>query len=564
MKKESTVALKTRYEEKMEDIPFSSYPRPQMRRDSYICLNGKWKFRITSPAGARYDGEINVPFAPESRISGVGASVSPGDTLLYSREFEINEDIFGKRVLLHIGACDSQCRVFVNGRAVCEQNDGYLSCDGDITDRLKPGKNIISVEARDPLDTDYPYGKQSKKRGGMWYTKTSGIWQTVWLEIVPEGYIEGIKITPDLRGCLITVLGGLEEKLLIFEGREYPFTGKSIRLDVENPEYWTPEDPKLYDFSIVSGTDRVESYFGLRSVECDGTRILLNGKPMFFSGLLDQGYFSDGIMLPASETGFLDDVTKMKKAGFNMLRKHIKLEPEIFYYYCDKYGMAVFQDMINSGRYSFFIDTALPTLFLKKGVRHSASPLRRAAFEKCALGLMDRLYNHPSVIYYTIFNEGWGQFDSGYYYRKFKEYDPTRIYDTASGWFKVEETDVDSDHVYFKPVKAKKPVKRPLVLSEFGGYACSIRGHRFNVKKTYGYTKYATREEFEEALYALYHREVIPAARAGLCASVLTQLSDVEDETNGLITYDRRVMKIDPEKMKKVNEELYTAYREGL
>ena len=251
----------------------------------------------------------------------------------------------------------------------------------------------------------------------------------------------------------------------------------------------------------------------------------------------------------------------MKACGFNMLRKHIKLEPEVFYHLCDRHGMLVFQDMINSGHYSFLVDTALPTLFLRKGVSHRASKRRRAEFEKTCKGIIEGLYNHPSVVYYTIFNEGWGQFSASEYYKIFKTLDPTRIYDTTSGWFKVEESDVESNHVYFKPVKLEAVKGKPMVLSEFGGYSCKIEGHAFNLDNTYGYGSFATPELFEEALVALYEQQILPAIEDGLTATVLTQVSDVEDETNGLLTYDRHVLKVNAERMNQLATQLFQTYQ---
>ncbi|MBR2481829.1 MAG: glycoside hydrolase family 2, partial [Oscillospiraceae bacterium] len=272
----------------------------------------------------------------------------------------------------------------------------------------------------------------------------------------------------------------------------------------------------------------------------------------------------DGIYLPAAPEGFTFDVLSMKKLGFNMLRKHIKVEPERFYYDCDRYGMLVFQDMVNSGKYHFFWDTALPTVGLKSGISHRASQKRREQFEADAVATVAHLYNHPCVVYYTIFNEGWGQYNADRIYEQMKKLDSTRVWDATSGWFQEQKSDVDSAHVYFKKLKLKASPHRPLVLSEFGGYSCKIDGHAFNLDKTYGYRFFKTSDEFMTALERLYRDEVIPSIHQGLCATVLTQVSDVEDETNGLLTYDRQILKVDEQKMTVLSTELYNQFSKTL
>ncbi|MBQ1187259.1 MAG: MFS transporter [Clostridia bacterium] len=549
--------LNTPFEDEKAEMPWGEYPRPNLKRDSFICLNGKWNLKILRNNKVLKEGEILVPFSLESDISGFEFNKKKNDVLVYSKKFNIDTL---KKTILHFGAVDTECTVFVNGKLTGTHIGGYLPFKFDVSEYITSGENTVEVRVIDRLDTELAYGKQCQKRGGMWYTQTSGIWQTVWLEQVPDEYIKSIKITPDLNGVDITVLGGEESKTIICCGKEYSFSGESFRLDVEEPKLWSPEEPNLYEFTLVSGEDRVESYFALRTISINGNDILLNGKPYFFHGLLDQGYFSDGIYMPYSEKGFEKDILTMKELGFNMLRKHIKIEPMIFYYYCDKYGMVVFQDLVNSGKYNFLIDTALPTVLCKKGISHKASKKRREAFIADAKATFELLYNFPSVCYYTIFNEGWGQFDAKNIYRLVKELEPTRVIDATSGWFQTGESDVLSEHIYFKPIKLKND-GRPLVLSEFGGYSYKVEGHSFNTKNTYGYRFFADKEAFNVALEKLYLEEVVPAIKnQKLCATVLTQVSDVEDETNGLFTYDRQVLKVDKNRMQAVSQKLFEAF----
>lgn len=544
------------------DKPWDVYPRPQLKRPSFINLNGKWNLEIIRKTESVFKGEIIVPFPLESRLSEVNFIKETNDILIYTKTVMYNPT--EKEVLLHFGAVDQECKVYINNELVGENVGGYLPFSFNITKLLKRGENEFKVEVKDTLNLDLAYGKQRKKRGGMWYTETSGIWQTVWLEEVNQNYIKSIKVTPDLEGFNITVEGGDVQKTLYINGEKYSFSGNSARINIESPINWTPENPHLYDFTLISGADEIKSYTALRTVSVDGNKILLNGKPYFFHALLDQGYFSDGIYTPATPNALENDILKMKECGFNTLRKHIKIEHELFYYYCDKHGIAVFQDLVNSGKYNFIIDTALPTIGLKKGVTHKATPKRREEFIKNSKDTLNHLYNHPSVVYYTLFNEGWGQFDAKNLYKMMKAADPTRVWDATSGWFQTGMSDVLSEHIYFKPLKFK-PDDRPLVLSEFGGYSSKIENHSFNVAKTYGYKFFKDNEEFKKALLKLYYDEVIPAIKKdGLCATVLTQVSDVEDETNGLLTYDRQFLKVDPNEMKEMATALLNAYNEYL
>jgi beta-galactosidase/beta-glucuronidase len=397
----------------------------------------------------------------------------------------------------------------------------------------------------------------------MWYTPVSGIWQTVWLESLAKNYIRGIKINADKTQAHIAVdADGIKKLTLKETGENYDFSGNEITICPENPKTWQPEAPFLYEFTLECGEDRVESYFALREIgsasDGDTSRLTLNGKPYLFSGLLDQGYFPDGIFLPATPDGYREDILAAKKMGFNMLRKHIKIEPMIFYHLCDTLGIAVFQDMVNNGSYSFFFDTALPTVGVKRLPEfRNRNRETRKIFINHMLDTAKLLYNTPSVVEYTVFNEGWGQFKADDAYKTLKEFDTTRVIDATSGWFEGRMTDFNSKHIYFRIPTVKSINNRPLFLSEFGGYSLRIDGHLFG-KDNYGYKLYPDEESFTEAVRELYTEGVLPLIEKGLSATVYTQLSDVEDETNGLLTYDRRVMKIKPEIMRSINESLYS------
>ncbi len=560
-KKPRTVALSTPF--RASEIPYSEeHPNPQMKREHILLLNGEWELTVQKKRGDDECYRILVPFPPESALSEVGRVTKKGETLVYSRVFS---DSFpdAYRRILHFGAVDQAARVFVNRRLVGSHTGGYTPFSFDITDALLPGENTLRVEVTDPLDSTLPYGKQRHMRGGMWYTPVSGIWQSVYLEAVPPVHIKSLRITPTLRSVTLHVTGGEPEKTLTLDGKSYCFTGDSFTLSLEKPQLWTPESPYLYDFTLTCGEDRLASYFALREIgvtDVHGKPVLtLNQKPYFFHGLLDQGYYPDGIYTPASPEGYKNDILTMKSLGFNMLRKHIKTEPPLFYYYCDKYGMAVFQDMVNCGKYSFLYDTALPTLGLRKLPKRQPRAVFDA-FIRSAEELQEALRNHPSVLYYTIYNEGWGQSRESEAYRRLKARDGSRIYDTTSGWFGEHESDVKSEHVYFKKLDFPLSPNRPTVLSEFGGYSCNTEGHVFNLDRVYGYKICKTRHALSSALCTLYLTEVLPLVREGLSAAVLTQLSDVEDETNGILTYDRSVTKPDEEAMRAVAKQLMLGF----
>ena len=537
-----------------------TYPRPQMLRESFFSLCGEWDFSAEGIEPCK----ICVPFPPESLLSGVHRSMGKRPRLCYRRTFRLPEGFVRGRVLLHFGAVDQIAVVTLNGVRLGRHEGGYGAFSFDVTSHLKE-ENLLVVDVLDELANGIlPYGKQREDRGGMWYTPTSGIWQSVWLESVPETYVKSLRITPNENGALIEAEGVDRGEITVQtpDGEEhFALEDGKCMIAPRTVRMWSPEDPYRYCFVLSAGEDEVYSYFAIRTLdirEVDGvSRLCLNGKPYFFHALLDQGYYSDGIYTPASPECYEDDILAMKSLGFNTLRKHIKVEPELFYYYCDKHGMVVFQDMVNNGRYSFLWDTALPTVGMKRFPDRILHPnkLSRRAFLKGMRETVKQLYNHPSICYWTIFNEGWGQFSGSEAYKMLKEEDDTRFIDTTSGWFHGAETDVTSLHVYFKPVRLK-PSAKPIVLSEFGGYSYKPEGHVFNEGNTYGYRFFKERDAFEDALVKLYTEEIIPLVRDGLCAAVYTQVSDVEDETNGLLSYDRKVLKVTPERMLAIAEEL--------
>ena len=539
-----------------------AYPRPQLVRDDWLSLDGEWTLGIKKegePGIPARKGVINVPFCPECRLSGVNRRIEADEVMLYGRKFEVPEEWNGKRLIVHFGAVDQTAEVYVDGRYAGSHEGGYLPFSLDITEKLNSGETAhsIIVEARDSLDHKYPWGKQKEKNGGMWYTPVSGIWQSVWLEPVPDEHITYLKIDTGEDWAEISAFGltggTLEMQGQTYELRENTIGGEacaSVRISIDEPRLWSPEDPYLYEFSVRSGEDRVASYFALRTLSIEwrlGKPMLcLNGEPYFFNGVLDQGYWHDGIYTPKSPDCFVEDILAMRSLGFNTLRKHIKIEPEIFYYECDRLGMVVFQDMVNNSDYSFLKDTVLPTAGITRisDVRAHGDPESRRIFIESMEETVKLLYNHPSVCYWTIFNEGWGQFDADGAYYRLKELDKTRFIDSTSGWFWQNKSDVDSYHVYFRRANMK-PGERPMVLSEFGGYACRIEGHYYGGAKAYGYRKCADTGALRRDLSLLYREQIEPLKEKGLCAAIYTQLSDVEDETNGLLTYDRAVKKID-------------------
>lgn len=561
-----------------ENCILTEYPRPQMRRDSYLNLNGRWEYAITDSdeSPRHWDGAILVPFSPESALSGVGRSLQPGQTLWYRREVIVPQGFIPAdgRLLLHFGAVDQEAAVYWNGRLLGRHMGGYNAFTLDATDALGP-RNSLVVRVHDDTDASFhSRGKQKTRRGGIWYTPQSGIWQTVWMEAVPRHYIESLRIVPLFDQSAVEVMVRCSQPLqceATVDGRTVPFTsGEPARIPMPDFRAWSPEDPYLYDLSVTLGEDRVESYFGMRKMEVRADRggvkrLFLNGEPYFQSGLLDQGYWPDGLYTAPSDEALIYDIQTAKAMGFNLLRKHIKVEPMRWYYHCDRLGMLVWQDMPSGGGNYRFSTITLP---LVTGIHRRdnhyrafarASSQGRGEYMDELEEMVGQLFNAPSVVLWVPFNEGWGQFDSTFVMERLRALDPTRPVDPASGWHDQGAGELRSLHVYFKPFRFRRDRRgRALALSEFGGYNLRVDGHCFN-QKDYGYRRLPDAAALWRDFSRLYEREVLPAVPRGLCASVYTQLSDVEDELNGLMTYDRRVVKLDADEVRELNERLKEA-----
>jgi hypothetical protein len=553
------------------------HPRPQLVRDSYLNLNGWWDHAVTpadAPAPRTWDGPILVPFSPEAPLSGVGRQVLPDERLTYHRVLRVPAGFTppGGRVLLHFGAVDQTCEVRLDGVLVGEHAGGYLPFTCDLTDALRPGANELVVHVRDRSDGhQHASGKQRLVRGGIWYTASSGIWQTVWLEAVPAVHVSRLVLTPDLPDGSVTVtvhaapaghrgratvrLGGASTEVEV---------GVATRVPVPGARPWTPQDPHLHDVEVVLGSDRVTSYVALRSFgvgpDADGVpRLLLNGEPHLPAGVLDQGYWPDGLLTAPADEAMVHDIETMRSLGFTMLRKHSKVEPLRWYHHCDRLGMLVWQDLVNGGgRYRTAAVTwpgRLPVgLPLRlddtrwRGALGRADAAGRQQFEADLRATLEHLQGVASLAVWVPFNEGWGQFDAVRVADLVRALDPTRVVDHASGWHDQGGGDLRSLHVYgrrFRVPRRRRSDRRPLVLSEYGGHQLRVPGHVLDEEVAYGYGAESTAETLA-ASFTRLHAELAGTVAAGLSATVYTQLSDVEDEVNGLLTYDREVLKIDP------------------
>ena len=568
------------------------YPRPSLVRDSYFNLNGEWEYCINqSPTTDVYDGTILVPYSPETLLSGVQKVVTPQDYLHYRKVFTLPEGFKKDRVILHFGAVDQECVVYLNGIEIGKHWGGYQAFSFDVTADLVEGENVLTVCVTDATEEKpHARGKQKLVKKGklrsLFYTPQSGIWKTVWMESVPQAYIEKVKLTPlfdenTLRinvatkgigdKAVVTVLDGdvVIKHVIVGTNRNY-----LIKLDYIKP--WTPENPHLYDIKITYGEDVVSSYFGMRkfSLERDSKGILrfcLNHEPVFFNGVLDQGYWPESLMTPPTDEALRYDIQKLKDLGYNTIRKHIKVESERFYYHCDKLGMLVWQDMPNGGgEYNLVFTTYMTNAFhwfgrsvkddmYKMFARDHAEG--RAQYYIDLERMIEELYNHPCIATWVAFNEGWGQFDAHKATEMIQRLDPSRFVDEASGWFDQKGGDVYSIHNYFKNLRIRPQKDRVAALTEFGGYAYAVPGH-LACETEFGYKSFKSREELTLNYKRLWEQEIYPNIARGLCGAIYTQTSDIEEEINGLMTYDRDEVKFVERTIQNLNEKLYRVFKE--
>ena len=556
--------------------PFGEYPRPQLKRDSYICLNGYWEYAIRTIERIPdvFDGQILVPFSPEVEKSGVNKVITPKDYLFYRLKYEIPKVFIKDKVILHFGAVDQIAELFINGKFVLKHVGGFLPFSCDIKPYLEDNKLEIILRVQDTTNSSYhSSGKQSLNPGGIWYKPQSGIYMPVWMESVKEGFIEKIKITPDIDKKVVNLRFISSEKTAKLElnGRILEVKADFDNfIEIPDMKLWSPENPYLYEFKLSNSVDEISSYFAMRKISLikneKGVQIIaLNNEPYFMKGVLDQGYYQDGLLTPNSDEDYINDINLIKSLGFNVSRKHIKIESLRWYYHCDRLGLLVWQDFVNGcTKYDFWLNQV--PLFVrykisdkkyKKFFRENEEG-RKEAYQEF-LNTIDLLYNSPCIVLWTIFNEAWGQFDAKEIYEKLKVVDPTRLYDHASGWHDQGSSDVKSMHIYKWKVKvpSKHKIKnRAFVCSECGAYILDKRLKEAKKKEGFIYLLFNNKEDFQNEYVRFITKEIAPAKRAGMSAFIYTQLSDVEEEMNGFVSYDRKEIKVDIPTIAKINNEI--------
>lgn len=550
------------------------YPRPQLQRKSYINLNGQWDFRIIDGQGKVIeDGKIEVPFSPEARLSNTSQhTLLPDETLEYKLQINIDKIKEKKRLILHFGAVDQVAHVMVNGRKIGEHHGGYTSFSFDITDYLIVGENELKLKVRDYMDkVGYARGKQSLEPGGMWYSAQSGIWQTVWMEWVPEVYVSSLSMIPDIDNKMlhmrlgvsgakgqVTVDSSNQDLIKDLEVRFISDHELAVDVYLDKFKLWTPEEPNLCFMNVSYGKDKFSTYFAMRKFgvgkDDNGIpRLTLNNKPYFLNGVLDQGYYPESLMTPPSDAAMIYDIETMKDLGFNMLRKHCKIEPMRWYFHCDRIGMVVWQDIVNGGtKYDMNMICNVPTVVRPFGnardknrlfLRFTGRREQKAKdlwYHECS-ELMNQLISVPSIGLWTLFNEGWGQFDARKCLDFAKAIDSSRPFDAASGWFHEDCGDVLSEHKYFEELSVKN-TKVPYVLSEYGGFSLMVGQHSYR-EAMYGYKIFSEPTELQKE-YDKTMEKIKALIPEGLSAAVFTQVTDIEDELNGLLTYDRKTQKL--------------------
>lgn len=559
------------------NTPLAEYPRPQFKRDSYLSLNDQFDYDITkNDAKPSFIRKILVPYSPESKLSGVNHILKNDEVLWYRRVFSLDPSFVKEKVFLNIGACDQISEVYLNGSFVGKHMGGYNSFSFEISSYLKEENELI-IKVTDDASSDlYGRGKQKYKNGGIWYTPVSGIWKSVWLESVPKEYLERVEYVIDPEKDVLNIkvhkVGSTDvirvrviDDNNVLSDKTYPVS--DVMIDISSFKKWMPDNPELYKLVFDYSTDSVESYFGVRTFSRKRINnreyFVLNDKPVFQNGILDQGYFEDGMYTPKSNRLMYEELKSVKELGFNMLRKHIKVESMLWYYYCDILGILVWQDMVNGGSQYNPLRIAMGALRpLKFDDTNSKTTGRSEESKKQFIAeakeTIKQLYNTVSVSTWTVFNEGWGQFDSLKVCDELRQLDSTRLFDNASGWVDTGKGDYSSHHIYFRKIRLTNDNKRVLALTEFGGY--SYKAEQDRKGKVFGYSLYKDKEKLEKAITNLYLNQVIPMIdNQGMSVSVYTQLTDVEEEINGIFTVDRK-LKIRKETWQYINKSIYEAF----